>query len=125
MDPIADMKCISDEDRKTLKRDIALVEEIRRRLTTHSVLSRKDFRELYEAYERKVQLEADYKAAREAFRAAQKVLQLDELACRMRVLRRLGFCDERGNITLKVGSRRYLNRPGLSRTDFAGLQEFL
>lgn len=48
------------------------------------------------------QAEADLKAAKAELKKAKSLLQLDELKCRKRVLRRLGYCDESDVISRKV-----------------------
>ena len=49
-----------------------------------------------------VQLEGELKAAKAELKKAKSLLQLDELKCRKRVLRRIGYCDESDVITKKV-----------------------
>lgn len=47
-------------------------------------------------------MEAELKVAKIELKKAQSLLQLDELKCRKRVLRRLQYCDENDVITQKV-----------------------
>lgn len=101
VDPIEHMK-IQDLE---LRKDIALVQELTERRDTHPLKTRKNFDRLHKDYERKLQLENDYKAAKEAFTKARSILQLDELACRKRVLRRMEYCNASDVITQKVGVR--------------------
>lgn len=61
-----------------------------------------NFNDLYKKYERKLELEAELKAAKAELKNAQSLLQLDELKCRKRVLRRLQYCEENDVITQKV-----------------------
>ncbi|KHN75815.1 Superkiller viralicidic activity 2-like 2 [Toxocara canis] len=60
-----------------------------------------NFKQLYAKYEKKLELEAEVKAAKAELKKAQSLLQLDELKCRKRVLRRLQYCDESDVITRK------------------------
>jgi ATP-dependent RNA helicase DOB1 len=49
-----------------------------------------------------LKLADEYKAAKKKFDDGRKLLQIDELQCRKRVLRRLGFATEEDTITEKV-----------------------
>lgn len=77
----------------------------------HLIITRMDFRkdanfkQLYGKYEEKLELEAELKVAKAELKKAQSLLQLDELKCRKRVLRRLQYCDESDVITHKVSAR--------------------
>lgn len=55
----------------------------------------------YEKYEKKIVVEAALAEARQKLLDAKSVLQLDELKCRKRVLRRLGYCTNADVIQLK------------------------
>lgn len=55
----------------------------------------------YGKYEKKMACENELKVARQQLLEAKSVLQLDELKCRKRVLRRLGFCTNTDVIQLK------------------------
>lgn len=55
----------------------------------------------YSKYEEKVVCENQLKVARHQLLEAKSVLQLDELKCRKRVLRRLGYCTNTDVIQLK------------------------
>lgn len=48
-----------------------------------------------------VKAEQELKAAKEDLKRAKSLLQLDELKCRKRVLRRLEYCNAQDVITLK------------------------
>ncbi|VDN02519.1 unnamed protein product [Thelazia callipaeda] len=63
--------------------------------------SMKDFEEIHSKYEKKLELEAELKVAKTELKKAQSLLQLDELKCRKRVLRRLQYCDQNDVITHK------------------------
>lgn len=55
----------------------------------------------YAKYEKKVECQKELKIARDQLLQAKSVLQLDELKCRKRVLRRLGYCTNTDVIQLK------------------------
>lgn len=55
----------------------------------------------YSNYEKKVLCEKEFKQAKQQLVEAKSVLQLDELKCRKRVLRRLGYCTNADVIELK------------------------
>lgn len=55
----------------------------------------------YEKYETKVKCKEELSLARKQLLDAKSVLQLDELKCRKRVLRRMGFCTNTDVIQLK------------------------
>ncbi|CEH14365.1 antiviral helicase [Ceraceosorus bombacis] len=92
LDPVKDMK-IADQSFATLLSKIRLVES---RLSESKVaaLSGKERGQLQEAYEHKQELERGVKSLERQLSDAHSVLQLDELKCRKRVLRRLGFTTD-------------------------------
>ena len=53
---------------------------------------------------RKLKLEEEFKEAKNKFENSRKLLQMDELQCRKRVLRRLGYASEEDTIADKVNS---------------------
>lgn len=55
----------------------------------------------YQKYEEKVISKEELGVARQKLLEAKSVLQLDELRCRKRVLRRLGYCTSTDVIQLK------------------------
>jgi ATP-dependent RNA helicase DOB1 len=58
--------------------------------------------ELYNQYSEKVELGTQIKAIRKKISEAMSVMQLDELKCRKRVLRRFGFINEEDVVQLKA-----------------------
>jgi ATP-dependent RNA helicase DOB1 len=58
--------------------------------------------ELYEQYAEKVDLTTKIKAIKKQITEAMSILQLDELKCRKRVLRRFGFINEADVVQLKA-----------------------
>lgn len=55
----------------------------------------------YNKYEKKVKCNNELMAAKHKLIEAKSILQLDELKCRKRVLRRLGYCTNADVIQLK------------------------
>lgn len=55
----------------------------------------------YEKYQAKVKCKEELSVATKQLLDAKSVLQLDELKCRKRVLRRMGFCTNTDVIQLK------------------------
>lgn len=55
----------------------------------------------YSKYEKKIICEQELQDAKQKVTEAKSVLQLDELKCRKRVLRRLGYCTNADVIELK------------------------
>ena len=58
--------------------------------------------ELYDAYAYKMDLSGKIKAVKKQITVALSIMQLDELKCRKRVLRRLGFVNEADVVELKA-----------------------
>lgn len=55
----------------------------------------------YPKYTKKIEVSNDLKGAKQKLLDAKSVLQLDELKCRKRVLRRLNYCSNSDVIELK------------------------
>lgn len=55
----------------------------------------------YKKYENKIKCEQELNNAKKKVLEAKSVIQLDELKCRKRVLRRLGYCTSTDVIELK------------------------
>uniref|UniRef100_H2ZE10 RNA helicase n=1 Tax=Ciona savignyi TaxID=51511 RepID=H2ZE10_CIOSA len=83
LDPIEDM-VIKDERLKSIVRK---TEAFERRMYKHSLHSRSDMAQIYQQCEKKAKV-SDVKIA---LKKARTILQMDELKCRKRVLRRLGY----------------------------------
>uniref|UniRef100_A0A914W8B0 Superkiller viralicidic activity 2-like 2 n=1 Tax=Plectus sambesii TaxID=2011161 RepID=A0A914W8B0_9BILA len=97
LDPIKDMQIKDKALEETVKRLQSL--ELRRK--DHPLGKTTNFNALYATYQEKLAAEADLKAAKAELKKAKSLLQLDELKCRKRVLRRIGYCDESDVITRK------------------------
>lgn len=97
LDPIDDMN-IKDDN---LKKIVRKVEALENRLYSHPLHNSKKLETLYNEYHTKSQIETEIKAAKKELKKAKTILQLDELKCRKRVLRRLGFATSGDVIELK------------------------
>ncbi|CAI7564614.1 unnamed protein product [Penicillium glandicola] len=98
LDPIENMQ-IKDDSFKKLLRKIEVLES---RLLSNPLHNSPRLTELYEQYAEKVDLTAKIKAIKKQITEAMSVLQLDELKCRKRVLRRFGFINEAEVVQLKA-----------------------
>ncbi|KAF8474944.1 rRNA-processing arch domain-containing protein [Kalaharituber pfeilii] len=98
LDPIENMN-ITDESFKKLLRKIEVLES---RLLANPLHNSPRLVDLYNKYSYKMELTAKIKAVKKKINAAHSIMQLDELKCRKRVLRRLGFITENDVIQLKA-----------------------
>uniref|UniRef100_A0A8C9GB50 RNA helicase n=1 Tax=Pavo cristatus TaxID=9049 RepID=A0A8C9GB50_PAVCR len=97
LDPIDDMG-IKDQG---LKKVIQKVEAFEHRMYSHPLHNDPNLETIYKLCERKAQIAMDIKAAKRELKKARTVLQMDELKCRKRVLRRLGFATSSDVIEMK------------------------
>ncbi|ROI48961.1 Superkiller viralicidic activity 2-like 2 [Anabarilius grahami] len=97
LDPIDDMG-IKDP---ALKKVIQKVEAFEHRMYTHPLHSDPNLEAVYTLCEKKALIAGDIKAAKRELKRARTVLQMDELKCRKRVLRRLGFATSSDVIEMK------------------------
>ncbi|KAM4719845.1 exosome RNA helicase MTR4 [Anableps anableps] len=97
LDPIDDMG-IKDPG---LKKVIQKVEAFEHRMYTHPLHSDPNLESVYSLCERKAQIAAEVRTAKRELKKARTVLQMDELKCRKRVLRRLGFASPSDVIEMK------------------------
>lgn len=95
--PVNDMH-IKEKEFKTC---IDRIEDFEKKLFAHPLHNSPKLDALYEEYLAKVRLENELKAAKQEFREAKSVLQMDELKYRKRVLRRLGYCTAADVIEFK------------------------
>ncbi|KAJ5149500.1 rRNA-processing arch domain-containing protein [Penicillium atrosanguineum] len=98
LDPIENMG-IKDESFKKLLRKIEVLES---RLLSNPLHSSPRLPELYEQYSEKVNLGTKIKETKKKITDAMAIIQLDELKCRKRVLRRFGFINEAEVVQLKA-----------------------
>uniref|UniRef100_A0A6Q2XQN8 Exosome RNA helicase MTR4 n=1 Tax=Esox lucius TaxID=8010 RepID=A0A6Q2XQN8_ESOLU len=97
LDPIDDMG-IKDP---ALKKVVQKVEAFEHRMYSHPMHSDPSLEAVYSLCERKAQIAAEIKGAKRELKKARTVLQMDELKCRKRVLRRLGFATSSDVIEMK------------------------
>ncbi|KAM6104776.1 LOW QUALITY PROTEIN: exosome RNA helicase MTR4 [Pterocles gutturalis] len=106
LDPIDDMG-IKDQG---LKKVIQKVEAFEHRMYSHPLHNDPNLETVYKLCEKKAQIAMDIKAAKRELKKARTVLQMDELKCRKRVLRRLGFChisdviEMKGRVACEISS---------------------
>ncbi|KAK0669986.1 putative ATP dependent RNA helicase [Cercophora samala] len=98
MDPIENMN-IRDESFRKLLRKIEVLES---RLLSNPLHNSPLLPGLYEQYQAKTKLTEQIKEKRKAIGKAHTIAQLDELKSRKRVLRRLGFIDEKEVVQMKA-----------------------
>ncbi|KAA8649125.1 hypothetical protein EYZ11_000678 [Aspergillus tanneri] len=98
LDPIENMG-IKDDSFKRLLRKIEVLES---RLLSNPLHNSPRLPELYEQYSEKVDLGSQIKATKKKIAEAMSIMQLDELKCRKRVLRRFGFINEAEVVQLKA-----------------------
>lgn len=67
----------------------------------HALHKDQNLNSVYSIYEKKVILRNELTEAKSKLQAAKSVLQLDELKCRKRILRRMGFCTNTDVILMK------------------------
>lgn len=97
LDPIEDMN-IKDEALAKLVRKIETLEQ---RLYTHPLHKDPNIEQLYEQCQARSVIETKIKSAKKDLKKAKTLLQMDELKCRKRVLRRLGYATAADVIELK------------------------
>ncbi|MCJ1468632.1 ATP-dependent RNA helicase mtr4 [Pseudocyphellaria aurata] len=98
LDPIENMG-ITDSSFKKLLRKIEVLES---RLLSNPLHNSPRLPELYEQYADKIEILERIRAVKKQITAALSIMQLDELKCRKRVLRRFGFINEADVVQLKA-----------------------
>ncbi len=97
LDPVTDMK-IGDSEFKEIIKKITTFEK---RLEKHPLHGSPGLPALLEAYKAKARVLADYVAAKMQLKRSKSLLQMEELKCMKRVLRRLGYCTAADVIEIK------------------------
>ncbi|CCJ30916.1 unnamed protein product [Pneumocystis jirovecii] len=97
LDPIENMN-IKDESLKNLLRKIEILEH---KILTNPFFNSQQLPELYEKYTRKMAIKSQIKATKKRISETQSIIQMNELKCRKRVLRRLGFTTSEDIIEMK------------------------
>jgi len=97
LDPIENMG-IKDEGFKKLVRKIEVLES---KLLSNPLHNSPELSKLYDSYAKKMELTNQIKALRKQISQAHSIVQLDELKCRKRVMRRLGFTSAADVVEMK------------------------
>ena len=97
LDPIEDMG-IKD---KALKEIVKKTEAFESRLFAHPLHKDPKLEELYKSYEAKAKIGNEIKEVKMELKKKRSLLQMDELKCRKRVLRRMGYANASDVIELK------------------------
>ncbi|KAJ2742705.1 ATP-dependent RNA helicase mtr4 [Coemansia sp. BCRC 34301] len=97
LDPVTDMG-IRDASFQSL---VSKTEALEASLKAHRLFGSPDEARLFSAYQAKASVQARLKDVRTRVAEAQSAVQLDELRCRQRVLRRLGYTTAEDVITIK------------------------
>ncbi|TKA53144.1 ATP-dependent RNA helicase mtr4, partial [Cryomyces minteri] len=98
LDPIENMGITDDSFKKLLRK----IEVLESRLLSNPLHNSPRLPDLYDQYAAKVELGAKIKAVKKQIGDALSIMQLDELKCRKRVLRRLGFINDSDVVQLKA-----------------------
>ncbi|ELU06394.1 hypothetical protein CAPTEDRAFT_155216 [Capitella teleta] len=97
LDPIEDMGI----KEKGLKEVIRKTEAFEHRMYSHTLHNSDKLKEYYELYEKKANIGTEIKGVKAELKKKRSLLQMDELKCRKRVLRRMGYCNASDVIELK------------------------
>ena len=97
LDPVENMK-IKDDNFKQLIRKIEVLES---KLVSNPLHNTPKLDGLYKTYSAKMAVGAQVRELKKKIAAAHSIMQLDELKCRKRVLRRLGFTTSEDVIEMK------------------------
>ncbi|OAX84609.1 hypothetical protein ACJ72_01005 [Emergomyces africanus] len=98
LDPIEDMGITDDSFKKLLRK----IEVLESRLISNPLHNSPRLPELYDQYAAKTELGLKIKATKKKIAEAMSIIQLDELKCRKRVLRRFQFINEAEVVQLKA-----------------------
>ncbi|GAB6028829.1 Exosome RNA helicase MTR4 [Chamberlinius hualienensis] len=97
LDPIEDLG-IKDQGFKELIKKVELYEH---RMYSTAIHKDPELDTIYKLYEKKLKLAEEVKKAKQDLKKAKSMLQMDELKCRKRVLRRLGYANSSDVIEIK------------------------
>lgn len=98
LDPIENMGITDDSFKKLLRK----IEVLESRLLSNPLHNSPILPELYNQYARKMEMGSKIKSIKKQIAQALTITQLDELKCRKRVLRRLGFINDADVVQLKA-----------------------
>ncbi|KAH3850420.1 hypothetical protein DPMN_092831 [Dreissena polymorpha] len=97
LDPVEDMGI----KEKSMKDVVKKIEAFEHRLFSHPLNKDPNLEEWYSLYEKKMKIGNEVKTIKAELKKKKSLLQMDELKCRKRVLRRLGYCTASDVIELK------------------------
>jgi len=97
IDPEKDMKINTPDFKETVKK----IKTFENRLKKHSLNDSKDLHRLVQEYRVKAAVMSDLAAAKHNLKKSKSLLQMDQLKCMKRVLRRLGYCSASDVIEIK------------------------
>lgn len=97
LDPVKDMKINNPEFLEVINK----IENLEKVMKEHPLHDSAVLNTWYKKYEEKMEVRTKLELARTKLLEAKSVLQLDELKCRKRVLRRMGYCTNTDVIQLK------------------------
>ncbi|VEN60766.1 unnamed protein product [Callosobruchus maculatus] len=97
LNPVKDMK-IQEEEFVDI---VDKIEKLEQKMFSHPMHKHPLLNTEYPKYEKKVVCLSELNIAKQKLLEAKSVLQMDELKCRKRVLRRLGYCSDTDVIQLK------------------------
>lgn len=98
LDPVENMG-ITDESFKNLLRKIEVLES---RLLSNPLHNSPRLVDLYNRYSQRMEIQEKMRSIKKSITVAHSIMQLDELKCRKRVLRRLGFINDADVVQLKA-----------------------
>lgn len=85
-----------------LKKDLQELKKCEERIQEHPLKNRSNFDALWASFMERKKLEDEYKQAKRDFANGKKLMQLEELGSRKRVLRRMAYATDEDTITEKV-----------------------
>ncbi|XP_052775260.1 exosome RNA helicase MTR4-like isoform X2 [Mya arenaria] len=97
LDPVEDMGI----KEKSMKDVVKKIEAFEHRLFSHPLSKDPNLEEWFDLYDKKVKIGNEVKSIKAELKKKKSLLQMDELKCRKRVLRRLGYCTASDVIELK------------------------
>ncbi|XP_069684431.1 exosome RNA helicase MTR4 isoform X2 [Periplaneta americana] len=97
LNPVTDMNIKDPVFLDIVKR----IEAYEERLYSHPLHKDPELENIYALYTRKLEISQELKATKQELKKAKSLLQMDELKCRKRVLRRLGYCTASDVIEIK------------------------
>lgn len=97
LNPVTDMHIKDDVFLDSVRQ----IESFEQRMYAHPLHNSDDLHEIYALYQKKVEMGNQLKLVKGELKHAKSLLHMDELKCRKRILRRLGYCTAADVIELK------------------------